>query len=51
MFTIEELKNLLALVNIAPIKGQEAVTVAMLQQKILGLLEPKTEVKETKDKK
>ncbi len=38
-FTQEELKNILALINVAPIKGQEATTVAMLQQKIVGMLQ------------
>ncbi len=38
MFTTDELKNLLAIINIAPIKGSEAVTVALLQQKVAGLL-------------
>ena len=37
-FTPEELKNLLALINLASIKGQEAITVALLQQKINNLL-------------
>jgi hypothetical protein len=39
-FTQEELKNILALVNLAPIKGQDAVTVALLQQKLSGLITP-----------
>jgi len=34
MFTNEELKNLLILVNKAPISGSEATTVALLQQKL-----------------
>ena len=40
MFTQEELKNILALINLAPIKGGEATTVALLQQKIVSLLTP-----------
>jgi len=43
MFNKEELKNILALINIAPIKGGEATTVAILQQKIVGLLTPQPE--------
>lgn len=39
-FTQEDYKNLLALINIAPIKGQEAMTVALLQQKLTSKLEP-----------
>jgi len=38
MFTQEELKNLLALIAVAPIKGIEATTVALLQQKITSLV-------------
>jgi len=38
MFNQEELKNILALVSIAPIKGADAMTVAFLQQKINALL-------------
>lgn len=44
MFTTEELKNILALINIAPIKGMEATTVALLQQKITQMLEPKAKI-------
>lgn len=44
MFTTEELKNISALINIAPIKGQEAMTVALLQQKIGSLLTPGSNV-------
>ncbi len=51
-FTKEELQNLLALVNSAPIKGVEATTVALLQQKIAALLkEPKEEKELPKEKK
>lgn len=38
MFTNEELKNLLALIARANITGQEALPVAVLQQKINGLI-------------
>lgn len=44
-FTQEELKNILALINIAPIKGNEATTVALLQQKIFKMLTPETSEK------
>ena len=37
-FTQEEIKNLIALINLAPIKGLEAMTVAMLQQKLASML-------------
>lgn len=39
-----DLKNLLALIAIAPIKGQEAITVAMLQQKLTSMLTPEVPV-------
>lgn len=50
MFTQEELKNIKALIGIAPIKGTDALTVALLLQKIEGLLtpEPKKEEKDAK---
>lgn len=38
MFNIEELKNLLSLINITPITGKEAITVALLQQRINELI-------------
>ena len=38
MFTKEELTNLLALINRSQITGQEAMVIAMLQQKITNLL-------------
>lgn len=44
--TNEDYKNILGLIAIAPIKGNEATTVAILQQKINGLInapEPKKE--------
>lgn len=37
-FNKEELKNILALISLAPITGKEAVTVAVLQQKIAEML-------------
>lgn len=37
-FTQEEIKNILALINVAPIKGQEAFIVAQLQMKLNNLL-------------
>lgn len=39
-FTQTEIKNLLELVNIAPIKGIEAMTVVLLQQKLQNMLQP-----------
>ncbi|MCK9371026.1 hypothetical protein M0R04_14035 [Candidatus Dojkabacteria bacterium] len=45
-FSQEELKNILALIGTAPITGKDALVVALLQQKITGLLIPQpTEVK------
>jgi hypothetical protein len=53
MFTIEELKNILTLIGLAPISGKDAMQVAMLQQKIVKLLqgEPQKEETPIKDKK
>lgn len=48
-FTIEELKNIAALINIAPIKGGESMTVALLLQKINILLQKNSAEPETKD--
>jgi len=42
----EDYKNILALIGIAPIKGQEATTVAILQQKLSRLLTPEEKPKE-----
>ena len=39
-FTQEELKNILALINLAQIKAADATTVAILQQKIFKMIEP-----------
>ncbi len=47
--TQEDYKNILALIALAPIKGQEATTVALLQQKLVKLLTPEPIKEETKD--
>ena len=39
MLTKQELKNILALLNRVEIKGTEAITLAQLQVKILGIHE------------
>lgn len=53
MFTIEELKNISTLINLSKITGAEAMTVALLQQKIASLISlhqtPKNE--DNKEKK
>lgn len=46
-FSQEEIKNILALISKAPITGEGALTVALLQQKLAKLLEPE-EVKDEK---
>lgn len=38
--TQEDYKNLLAMINVTTIKGGEALTVALLQQKLNNLLNP-----------
>ena len=38
--TQEDYKNILSLIGMAPIKGSEALPVALLQQKITMLLQP-----------
>jgi len=38
--TQEDYKNLLAMINVTTIKGAEALTVAILQQKLTKLLTP-----------
>ena len=38
--TQEDLNNILVLISKTPITGNEAITVAVLQQKIKGLLVP-----------
>lgn len=52
-FTQEDYKNIAALIAIAPIKGSEAMTVAVLQQKLMAHInEPATPEKpEDKPKK
>lgn len=37
-FTLDELKNISILISKAPITGQEAMTVAMLQQNIAQMI-------------
>ena len=39
-FTQEELQNILVLLNKAQITGREAVPIAMLMQKVEGMLKP-----------
>lgn len=39
-FTQEDYKNILALISKAPITGQDALVVAVLQQKLSNLLTP-----------
>lgn len=56
MLTQEEIKNLVTLIALAPIKGSDAMTVALLQQKLAKMLAPEPkkddkEGKEGKDKK
>lgn len=48
MFTQEELTALMQLMGRVQIQGNEAMAVAMLQQKIQGMLAPKEEPKEEK---
>lgn len=47
MFTQEELNNLLILISNGDIKAKDALAVALLQQKIAGLITPKENAKET----
>ena len=49
-FTQEDLKNIAVLISKAPITGGEAMTVALLQQKIGKLLTPQEEKKDGKEK-
>lgn len=42
-FTNDELKNILALIDQAPIKGSGAITVALLIQKINNILNTSTD--------
>ncbi len=47
-FTKEELKNIQALISVAPIKGIDAVPVAVLQEKIASILSKEEEGQESK---
>ncbi len=38
MLNSQEITNILALIKLAPIKGEEALTVAILQQKLTKML-------------
>lgn len=49
MFTKEELASLLALINRTNLQGNEAVTVALLIQKINGLLADNKDKQGTKE--
>ena len=40
MLNLQELNNILALIKLAPIKGEEALTVAVLQQKLIDGMPP-----------
>ena len=44
-FSQEELNNLIVLINRSNITGQESEHVAMLKQKIIGLITPKKDDK------
>ena len=49
IFTPEELRNLSVLINLATIKGEQAITVGLLQQKLSKMLVPEPkDAKETK---
>ena len=50
MFSKQELNNILALINRSQISGQEAISVALLIQKITGLLRETTEVPASTEK-
>ena len=50
MFTKDELMNLKGLIQVATITGKDALTVALLQQKIDGLLAEKPTEKPTETK-
>lgn len=51
MLTQEDWKNILVLISKATISGGEATTVAVLQQKLSGLLTPQEEKKDEGKKK
>ncbi len=46
--TKEDLRNILNLIAIAPIKGNEAMVVAQLQQKLTALINKTEDVKNSK---
>lgn len=46
--TQEDIKNTIALISIAPIKGNESFTVALILQKLQKMLTVPEEPKETK---
>lgn len=48
--TEEEIKNIIVLISNSQIKGSDAMTVALLVQKLNAALLPKEEVKEEKKK-
>lgn len=48
-FTQEDYKNILVLIATCPIKGQEATTVAILQNKLAKLLTPEPTKEEPKN--
>lgn len=50
MFTQEELKNILVLIERASLTGKEALSVAVLQQKIAKMLEAPSETTGTDPK-
>lgn len=47
-FTEEDIRNLLALIAVAPIKGSEASVVADLQKKLSNILPPEGDKKKEK---
>lgn len=49
--TKEDLGNIFSLISVAPIKGSEAPTVAILQQKIRALLQDNPEKEDVKTDK
>lgn len=50
MFTQDELNIITAVINRVDIKGSEATTIALLQQKIAVMMKPVEEPKEDKKK-
>ena len=45
MLTLEDIKNLIAMLNRTTLQGNEAETVVMLKQKLMKMLEPKKDDK------